>query len=104
MNPAKVKFIISGEGVWTTIRNGEYLKAKMEVDFENSAAGLRVDKMECFLGNIKIASENASKCEICYKIDNMLTGEYEFRIEAEVYAPGYDKTVGYCFIPVNITD
>ena len=103
-NPAKVAFEIFGEEKWDTISNGGYLKLNVEIDYEYSTDGLQVEKMECFLGNIKIASSDKSKCYVCYKIENMQTGEYEFRIEAETSAPGYDKTIALSFFSVIITN
>lgn len=101
-NPAKVALIFTGERDWNFVKNGEYLRVNVEVDFDNSSAELKVETVECFLGNRKIASANGSKCEVCYKIKNAPIGIHEFRAEAFVTAPNFDKTLAAGYYEINV--
>ena len=101
-NPAKVTVVFTGEKNWNTVKNGEFLEVKVEVDFENSSSGLKVETVECFLGNRKIASSKGSKCEVQYKIENAPIGVHQFRAEALTTAPGFDKTLAAGYYEINV--
>ena len=101
-NPAKVTIVFTGEDNWNTVKNGDYLKVNVSVDFESSSQGLSVETVECFLGNRKIATAKGSKCEVLYKIENAPIGQHELRAEAVVTAPDYDKTLAAGYYTVNV--
>ena len=101
-NPAKVTIVFTGEENWNTVKNDDYLKVNVSVDFESSAQGLSVETVECFLGNRKIVSAKGTKCEVLYKIENAPIGRHEFRAEAVVTAPGYDKILAAGYYDVNV--
>lgn len=101
-NPAKVTIVFTGEANWNTVKNSGYLKVNASVDCESSAQGLNVETVECFLGNRKIASAKGTKCKVLYKIENALIGRHEFRAEAVVTAPGYDKILAAGYYEVIV--
>ena len=101
-NPAKLTIVFTGEQNWNTVKNGEYLKVNVEVDFESSSSGLKVETVECFFGNRKIASAKGSQCQVHYKIENALAGVHQFRAEAVAKAPDFDKTLAAGYYDINV--
>ena len=103
-NPAEVTLIFSGTDNWNTVRNGEYLKVNVSVDFDKSSPGLEVKNLECFFGNRKIASSKDAKYEIYFQIEDAPTGIHELKVEVTATAPGFDKTIAAGCYDINVTN
>lgn len=102
--PAEVTLIFTGADNWNTVRNGEFLKVSVEVDFEKSSPGLQVERLECFLGNRRFATFEGSKYEVNHRIENALVGVHELKVQVLVTAPGFDKTIAAGCYDINVTN
>lgn len=101
-NPAEVTFVFTGAQDWNTVKNGEYLKVKVSIDYEGSSPELSVEQIDCYLGNRKIATEKGNNCEVLYKIEDATIGRHEFKAAALVTAPGFDRTYSAGTCDVNV--
>lgn len=88
----------------TQYQNGDSLYGKVTLDLGQAVSGIKIEKIDCRLGNIVIGeSKNSPICRFGVRLEDKPIGKHVFSVIVKCDAPDYDLTyLRYDLETVNI--